>query len=508
MSDPLNTKPRIVVIGVGGAGGNAVNNMVAAGLAGVQFVTANTDTQALVSSKAAQRIQLGTKLTEGLGAGSNPEIGEAAAEEAIDEIAALIAGAHMVFVAAGMGGGTGTGAAYVIARLAKEMEILTIAVVTKPFQFEGAQRMRNAEAGIAALKRYVDTLLVIPNDNLFRVATDRTTFSEAFIVADQVLYSGIGCLVDLIVQEGLINLDLADVRTVLRGMGPAMLGVGEASGDQRAIVATEEAIVNPLLDNVTLKGAQSLLLSISGGSDLTLWEVDEAANRVRQEVDPEANIIVGATLDSGLGDRMRVSIVASGMPAPPDAQQASLNDAPMGTPRSASAAPNLNSSEHFGRRLTDALTERGARGKARSGGKGNGRARTSPSDAAKITEEAPTAVEQPSPARTRGNGAARKRPPVKAVRPTALPRGIIREEVSYLERRAAPVVDAVGGNASLDWPEHWANGGGVAGQVHMRPMQARPVEAADSAPLEHEPHERRPTFFERLAGLVSTKNGD
>ena len=509
MSDPLNTKPRIVVIGVGGAGGNAVNNMLAAGLAGVQFVTANTDTQALISSKAAHRIQLGTKLTEGLGAGSNPEIGEAAAEEAIDEIAAQIAGAHMVFVAAGMGGGTGTGAAYVIARLAKEMEILTIAVVTKPFQFEGAQRMRNAEAGIAALKRYVDTLLVIPNDNLFRVATDRTTFSEAFIVADQVLYSGIGCLVDLIVQEGLINLDLADVRTVLRGMGPAMLGMGEASGDQRAIVAAEEAIVNPLLDNVTLKGAQSLLLSISGGSDLTLWEVDEAANRVRQEVDPEANIIVGATLDPGLGDRMRVSIVASGMPAPSDAQQASPNDAPMWTPRSASASPDLNSTEHFGRRLTDALTERGVRGKARSGGKGNGgKARTSLSDAAKIAEEAPMAAEQPSPARTKGNGAARKRPPVKAVRPPALPRGIIREEVSYLERRAAPVVEAVGGNASLGWPEHWANGSEVAGELHMRPAQARPAGAVASASPEQQRDARRPTFFERLAGLVTTKNGD
>ena len=252
------------------------------------------------------------------------------------------------------------------------MEILTIAVVTKPFHFEGAQRMRNAEAGIAALKHHVDTLLVIPNENLFRVATDRTTFSEAFIVADQVLYSGIGCLVDLIVQEGLINLDLADVRTVLRGMGPAMLGMGEANGEQRAIVAAEEAIVNPLLDNVTLKGAQSLLLSISGGSDLTLWEVDEAANRVRQEVDPEANIIVGATLDQRLGDRIRVSIVASGMPAPRDAQSASPSDVPMWIPKSPPGLPSPGPNEQFGRRLTDAITERGPRGKPRSGGKTGG----------------------------------------------------------------------------------------------------------------------------------------
>jgi cell division protein FtsZ len=507
MSDPLNSKPRIVVIGVGGAGGNAVNNMVAAGLAGVHFVTANTDTQALMSSKALHRIQLGTKLTEGLGAGSNPEIGEAAAEEAIDEITAQIAGAHMVFVAAGMGGGTGTGAAYVIARVAKEMEILTIAVVTKPFQFEGAQRMRNAEAGIAALKQYVDTLLVIPNENLFRVATDRTTFSEAFVVADQVLYSGIGCLVDLIVQEGLINLDLADVRTVLRGMGPAMLGMGEASGEQRAIAAAEEAVVNPLLDNVTLKGAQSLLLSISGGSDLTLWEVDEAANRVRQEVDAEANIIVGATLDQRLGDSMRVSIVASGMPTLPQKPSASASDVPMWIPRSPSAPPEPEATEHFGRHLTDAITERGTRGKARSGGKGGGgRARAANGDATRIAEGEPKASEQPLAARTRSNGATKKRPPPKGARPPPLPRRIIRDEINQLER-VAPVVEAVGGNGSRGWPEHWANGE-AAGEVHTRRPPPTPVETVEPDAHEQQSHSRRPTFFERLAGLVSTKNAD
>jgi len=306
-------KPRIAVIGVGGAGGNAVNNMIAAGLGGVDFIVANTDAQALEASTASIRVQLGVSLTEGLGAGSKPEIGEAAAEEAVEEIRAALAGSHMVFIAAGMGGGTGTGAAAVIARAAREFGILTIAVVTKPFQFEGSRRMRVAEAGIAELRGHVDTLLVIPNQNLFRVANDRTTFAEAFVLADQVLYSGIACIVDLIIKDGLINLDLADVRTVLSGMGPAMMGTGEASGEQRAVVAAEEAIVNPLLDDVTLKGAKSLLLSITGGANLTLWEVDEAANRVRKEVDPEANIIVGATFDEALGERVRVSIVASGM---------------------------------------------------------------------------------------------------------------------------------------------------------------------------------------------------
>src|SRR5262245_310762 len=306
-------KPRIAVIGVGGAGGNAVNNMIAAGLSGVDFIIANTDAQALEASTASTRVQLGASLTEGLGAGSKPEIGEAAAEEAVEEIRAALAGSHMVFIAAGMGGGTGTGAAQVIARLAKELGILTIAVVTKPFQFEGSRRLRVAEAGIAELRTHVDTLLVIPNQNLFRVANDRTTFAEAFVLADQVLYSGIACIVDLMVKDGLINLDLADVRTVLSGMGPAMMGTGEAAGEQRAVVAAEEAIVNPLLDDATLKGAKSLLLSITGGPNLTLWEVDEAANRVRKEVDLEANTIVGATFDEALGERVRVSIVASGM---------------------------------------------------------------------------------------------------------------------------------------------------------------------------------------------------
>jgi cell division protein FtsZ len=306
-------RPRITVIGVGGAGGNAINNMIASGLEGVEFVVANTDAQALAQSSAEHRIQLGVNLTEGLGAGSRPEIGQAAAEEALDEIRTQISGSHMVFVAAGMGGGTGSGAAGVIARIAKDLGVLTVGIVTKPFQFEGARRLRVAEAGIAELARYVDTLIVIPNQNLFRIANERTTFAEAFVLADQVLYSGIACIVDLIVKDGLINLDFADVRTVMSGMGTAMMGTGEATGDRRAILAAEEAITNPLLDDVSLKGARGLLLSIIGGKDMTLYEVDEAASRIRQEVDPEANIIVGASFDEAMGDRLRVSIVASGM---------------------------------------------------------------------------------------------------------------------------------------------------------------------------------------------------
>ncbi len=306
-------KPRLTVIGVGGAGCNAVNNMIAAGLTGVEFVVANTDAQTLEVSSAEHRIQLGMNLTEGLGAGANPEIGAAAAEEAIDEIKSQISGSHMLFLAAGMGGGTGTGAISTIARTSREMGILTVGVVTKPFQFEGSRRMRMAEAGIQELREQVDTLIVIPNQNLFRVANEKTTFAEAFLLADQVLYSGVACIVDLIVREGLINLDFADVRAVMRNMGSAMMGTGEGAGENRAITAAEEAIANPLLDDVSLQGAKGLLLSITGGPDLTLYEVDEAASRVRKEVDPEANIIVGATFDNTMEDRVRVSIVASGM---------------------------------------------------------------------------------------------------------------------------------------------------------------------------------------------------
>ncbi len=311
--DIRELKPRITVFGVGGAGGNAVNNMITAGLQGVDFVVANTDAQALTMSKAQRIVQMGTQVTQGLGAGSQPDVGAAAAQEVIDEIRDHLSGANMVFVTAGMGGGTGTGAAPVIAKTARDMGILTVGVVTKPFHFEGQRRMRTAESGIAELHKVVDTLLIIPNQNLFRVANEKTTFADAFAMADQVLYSGVACITDLMVKEGLINLDFADVRAVMREMGKAMMGTGEASGEKRALTAAEAAIANPLIDDSSMKGARGLLISITGGKDLTLFEVDEAATRIREEVDQDANIIVGATFDETLDGVIRVSVVATGI---------------------------------------------------------------------------------------------------------------------------------------------------------------------------------------------------
>ncbi len=313
--DIQELKPRITVFGVGGAGGNAVNNMIASGLSGVDFVCANTDAQALALSSAQRIIQLGVSVTDGLGAGSHPEVGRAAAEESFDEINDHLSGAHMVFITAGMGGGTGTGAAPVVARAAREQGILTVGVVTKPFTFEGNRRARLAEDGIDELHRHVDTLIVIPNQNLFRVANEKTTFADAFKMADQVLYSGVACITDLMVKEGLINLDFADVRAVMRGMGKAMMGTGEASGEDRARHAAEAAIANPLLDDVSMHGARGLLISITGGPDLTLYEVDEAASRIREEVDSDANIILGATFDPDMTGTIRVSVVATGTDA-------------------------------------------------------------------------------------------------------------------------------------------------------------------------------------------------
>lgn len=306
-------RPRIIVMGVGGAGGNAINNMIASGLEGVEFVAANTDAQALSMSSADMRLQIGVNLTEGLGAGSNPEIGESAAEEAMDDLKQLLEGAHMLFIACGMGGGTGTGAAPVIARMAQELKVLTVAVVTKPFQFEGQRRLKIAEAGIEQLRKHVDTMIVIPNQNLFRLANERTTFADSFRLADQVLNSGVACVTDLIMKEGLINLDFADVKTVITEMGAAVMGTGMAEGEGRAQRAAEEAISNPLIDDISLKGAKGLLISISGGQDMTLYEVDEVASRIRQEVDENANIIVGATFDDQLAGYLRVSLVASGL---------------------------------------------------------------------------------------------------------------------------------------------------------------------------------------------------
>jgi cell division protein FtsZ len=306
-------KPRIVVFGVGGAGGNAVNNMIEAGLEGVEFVVGNTDAQQLQFAKTDRRIQLGVQVTQGLGAGAHPEVGMSAAEESFPEIGEHLDGAHMVFITAGMGGGTGTGAAPIIAKAARERGILTVGVVTKPFHFEGRHRMRLADAGISELQRYVDTLIVIPNQNLFRLANERTTFAEAFGMADQVLHSGVRSITDLMVLPGLINLDFADVRTVMTEMGKAMMGTGEATGEDRALRAAENAIQNPLLDEVSLKGAKAVLVNVTGGLDMTLLEVDEAANAISDQVDPEANIIFGAAFDPSLDGMIRVSVVATGM---------------------------------------------------------------------------------------------------------------------------------------------------------------------------------------------------
>jgi cell division protein FtsZ len=332
--DISELKPRITVFGVGGAGGNAVNNMITAGLQGVDFVVANTDAQALTMSKAPRIIQMGTQVTQGLGAGSQPDVGAAAAQEVIDEIRDHLSGANMVFVTAGMGGGTGTGAAPVIAKTARDMGILTVGVVTKPFHFEGQRRMRTAESGIAELHKVVDTLLIIPNQNLFRVANEKTTFADAFAMADQVLYSGVACITDLMVKEGLINLDFADVRAVMREMGKAMMGTGEASGEKRALTAAEAAIANPLIDDSSMKGARGLLISITGGRDLTLFEVDEAATRIREEVDQDANIIVGATFDETLDGIIRVSVVATGI------EQALISRNAGGPAPTSAVAPN------------------------------------------------------------------------------------------------------------------------------------------------------------------------
>ena len=315
VSEKDELKPRITVFGVGGAGGNAVNNMIEKQLKGVDFVVANTDAQALQQSQSSQKIQLGVKVTEGLGAGARASIGASAAEESIEQIVNELSGTHMCFITAGMGGGTGTGAAPIIAQAARELGVLTVGVVTKPFQFEGIKRMRQAEDGVEALQKMVDTLIIIPNQNLFRIANEKTTFTEAFSMADDVLYQGVKGVTDLMVRPGLINLDFADVRAIMDEMGKAMMGTGEAEGEDRAVQASEKAIANPLLDEISLRGAKGVLINITGGYDLTLFELDEAANRIREEVDPDANIIVGSTLDTELEGKMRVSVVATGIEA-------------------------------------------------------------------------------------------------------------------------------------------------------------------------------------------------
>jgi cell division protein FtsZ len=343
-------RPRISVIGVGGAGGNAIANMMRADVQGVDFIVANTDAQALNASTADRRIQLGLKITQGLGAGSRPEIGRAAAEETIEEIERALEGAHMCFIAAGMGGGTGTGAAPVIAKAARDKGILTVGVVTKPFAFEGTRRGRSADTGISELQQHVDTLIVIPNQNLFRLANSETTFKEAFEMADEVLQQGVRGITDLMVMPGLINLDFADVRSVMSEMGKAMMGTGEAEGDNRAIEAAEKAISNPLLDGVSMQGAKGVIISITGGEDMRLMEVDEAASHIKELVDPDANIIWGSAFNNDLGGKIRVSVVATGIEAEAGAQPApakvfafptARNSAPAAKPAVEEPAPTM-----------------------------------------------------------------------------------------------------------------------------------------------------------------------
>jgi len=365
--DEQEMKPRITVVGVGGAGGNAVNNMIRSNLVGCEFVVCNTDAQAMQQSSAHRKIQMGIGVTRGLGAGSRPDVGRAAAEEALDELLESMQGSNMVFITAGMGGGTGTGGAPVIARVARESGILTIGVVTKPFHFEGSHRMKIAEAGIEELQKFVDTLIIIPNQNLFRVANERTTFADAFKMADDVLHSGVRGVTDLMVMPGLINLDFADIRTVMSEMGKAMMGTGEAEGDRRAIDAAEAAISNPLLEDVSMKGARGVLINITGGPDMTLFEVDEAANRIREEVDPEANIIFGSTFDETLSGKMRISVVATGIDA--EALTQSRPAISLVSNREAVAAPALRESVN-GSYTQPVLTQNAAPGIAGANGAG------------------------------------------------------------------------------------------------------------------------------------------
>ncbi len=340
MPETSDLKPRITVFGVGGAGGNAVNNMIEKNLDGAEFVVANTDAQALAQSKATKKLQLGERITEGLGAGAKPEVGNAAATESIDAIIDHLSGAHMCFITAGMGGGTGTGAAPVIANAARELGVLTVGVVTKPFQFEGSRRMKQAEAGVEELQKVVDTLIIIPNQNLFRLANENTTFTDAFSMADDVLYQGVKGVTDLMVRPGIINLDFADVRSVMDEMGKAMMGTGEASGEDRAKKAAELAIANPLLDEISLKSAKGVLINITGSSDMTLFELDEAANRIREEVDPDAHIIVGSTLDPEL-DGLRVSVVATGIDVAEGELAEPVSRRPMREPLKLETAPEI-----------------------------------------------------------------------------------------------------------------------------------------------------------------------
>ncbi len=418
-------RARITVFGVGGAGGNAVNNMIEKNLQGVEFIAANTDAQALSHSTASRKVQLGTGVTRGLGAGSKPEVGLSAAEESIEEIMNHLDGCHMCFITAGMGGGTGTGAAPVVARAAREMGILTVGVVTKPFQFEGSRRMQLAEAGVAEMQAVVDTLIVIPNQNLFQVASERTTFVEAFMMADDVLYQGVQGVTDLMVRPGMINLDFADVRSVMEEMGKAMMGTGEAEGETRAIDAAEKAIANPLLDEVSLKGARGVLINITGGYDLTLFEMDEAANRIKDEVDSNAMIKFGSAVDPEMEGRMRVSVVATGIDAESCVERPPLETLPRRRPQATD--PGMISAVRSTQRRSEPVAEQESLEREAE----SLRPETRPDDADRVAPEAERSVEvsaatapSPNDIRARAEEVRQRAMAARAQRDTAINRPV------------------------------------------------------------------------------------
>jgi len=476
--DPFDIRPRITVIGVGGAGGNAVNNMIRSQLEGVEFLIANTDAQALQGSMCERRIQLGSSTTKGLGAGARPDVGRVAAEEAVREIADQLAGSNMAFITAGMGGGTGTGAAPVVAQIAREQGILTVGVVTKPFHFEGAHRMRLAEHGIQELQQYVDTLIIIPNQNLFRVANEKTTFADAFKMADEVLYSGVRGVTDLMVMPGLINLDFADIRAVMGEMGKAMMGTGEATGENRAIAAAEAAISNPLLDEVSMKGARGVLINITGGMDMTLFEVDEAANRIRDEVDPDANIIFGSTFDQSLDGKIRISVVATGIEAVAQQQRPGMGGAvnlsvitsnPAPQPAAATyGAPTIVAAEERSMArmempATHAMTPTMAPAPIVA------QAASAPTMSAPISAQSP-AMARPTTMTTQSIGAtALQAQPARAT--------VVKDEMAHLQRAAA------------------------ASRATERPVEEqRPFSAAHAAAA---PEARRSTLFEKMTSRLT-----
>ena len=492
-------KPRITVVGVGGAGGNAVNNMIQSNLDGVDFIVCNTDAQALGQSQAERKIQIGVSITQGLGAGTRPEIGRAAAEEALEEILDHLAGSHMVFVTAGMGGGTGTGAAPVIARATREHGILTVGVVTKPFHFEGTTRMKVAEGGIEDLQQYVDTLIIIPNQNLFRVANEQTTFAEAFRMADNVLYSGVRGVTDLMVMPGLINLDFADVRTVMGEMGKAMMGTGEAEGEGRAIAAAEAAISNPLLDDITMQGAKGVLINITGGPDMTLFEVDEAANRIRDEVDTDANIVFGSTFDETIEGKLRVSVVATGIEADANAvprpMPLGLSSMPRRRPEAAAAAEPTPAAKA---KPPAAATKPAAEVKPVP-------RRTATAVAKPVTEAKPSAVDASPAAEAEAPKPAAKPEPTPATAPEAAPEPV-----------AAKVPVAPQAEAAEPAPAE--RGAFVRSEAKRAPFipppAAKPQDKARSAPspepfaaaaMENARSDpasaaKRPSLFERMTG--------